>query len=493
MNNDELASVHEKWARFRFAVVSPLLAAPPGKGELRAELERLSGKEYVHPVTGDPARFGFSTIERWYYEARRARDPLKILRKKVRSDRGTRPSLTEEHRRAIRRQHGEHPDWTKELHYDNLEALSKEDTSLLPLPSCSTVGRFMRETGLDRLRPAAGRDTEGFRRAMERLDKREVRSFEATHVNALWHADFHHGRLKILGSDGEWFTPIALGIHDDRSRLGCHVQWYDAETSEHFAHGLCQAFQKWELPAVFLTDNGTPLVAAEIEQGLTDLGVKHETTLPYSPYQNGKEEAFWALLEGRLVAMLRGVKNLTLRMLNEATQVWLELEYNRRHHREIRTTPLERFTEGPRVSRESPSGEELRRVFTRRESRRQRKSDGTITIKGIRFEVPSRFRHFDRLVVRYAEWDKKTVYLFDPGAGTFLDRLYPLDREKNADGARRSLTPISRPPEPAGESPGLPPLMRRLLLDFAATGLPFPYLPKGEEDDEGLSALEVVR
>ncbi len=493
MVNDDLTSIHEKWARFRFAVVSPLLAAPPGKGELRAELTRLSGKRFVHPVTREPVVLGFSTIERWYYEARRARDPLKVLRKKVRRDRGSLPSLTAEHRRALREQYREHADWTVQLHFDNLTALAEEDAALLPLPSYSSVGRFMKQAGLHRLPRTKGRDTEGFRRALERLDKREVRSFEATHVNALWHADFHHGRIQVLGGDGEWYTPIALGIHDDRSRLGCHVQWYGAETAENVTHGFSQASQKWGLPALFLTDNGTPFCAAEVEQGLTDTAVKHETTLPYSPYQNGKEEAFWASLEGRLVAMLRGGKNLTLRMLNEATQVWLELEYNRRHHRETGQSPLERFHQGPRISRESPSGEELRRAFTRKESRKQRKSDGTVTVKRVRFEVPSRFRHLDRLGVRYAEWDKTTVYLFDPATGVFLDRLFPLNREKNADGARRSLAPIDGP-APAEESAGqLPPLMRKLLSDFAATGLPYPYLPKDEEDDEGLAALEVAR
>ncbi len=37
------------------------------------------------------------------------------------------------------------------------------------------------------------------------------------------------------------------------------------------------------------------------------LGITHATTLPYSPYQNGKQEAFWGQVEGRLLAMLEGV------------------------------------------------------------------------------------------------------------------------------------------------------------------------------------------
>jgi len=42
------------WARFRFSVVGPLLAAPPKRGELRGELLRLSQKTWQHPVTGEP-------------------------------------------------------------------------------------------------------------------------------------------------------------------------------------------------------------------------------------------------------------------------------------------------------------------------------------------------------------------------------------------------------------------------------------------------------
>jgi transposase InsO family protein len=39
------------------------------------------------------------------------------------------------------------------------------------------------------------------------------------------------------------------------------------------------------------------------------LGITHDTTLSYSPYQNGKQEAFWGQLEGRVIKMLsRGVR-----------------------------------------------------------------------------------------------------------------------------------------------------------------------------------------
>lgn len=61
------------WAHLRFAVVGPLLAAPPHRGQLRAELERLSEKTWRHPISKEPVQFGLSTIEGWYYKARAER------------------------------------------------------------------------------------------------------------------------------------------------------------------------------------------------------------------------------------------------------------------------------------------------------------------------------------------------------------------------------------------------------------------------------------
>ena len=64
------------------------------------------------------------------------------------------------------------------------------------------------------------------REIAERLETREVRSFEVDHVHTLWHLDFHHGSCRILGRDGQWRKPLLLAILDDHSRLICHAQWY---------------------------------------------------------------------------------------------------------------------------------------------------------------------------------------------------------------------------------------------------------------------------
>jgi transposase InsO family protein len=330
----------------------------------------------------------------------------------------------------------------------------------------------------------------GEARAEARREAREIRSYEATHTGALWHLDFHHGSLKVLTPGGRWLRPIALGILDDHSRLCCHVQWYLSETAEDLVHGLSQAFQKRGLPRALLTDNGSAMVAEEITEGLLRLGIVHERTLPYSPYQNGKQEAFWGTLEGRLLKMLDGVADLTFDFLNQTTQAWVEIEYNRAVHREISCAPVERFAQAPDVLRRSPSSESLRDAFRLETSRSQRQSDGTISLEGVRFEIPARYRHFREVTVRYARWDLGRVDLVDDQSGTILAPLYPLDKTANA-GRRRAViessgsavpSPTERSRRAAGE---LPPLLKRILQEYSATGMPPAYLPKTSPEDNG--------
>ena len=66
MGRDNGKGDRDGWARLRFAVVGPLLAAPPPKGRLRAELERLAQQSWQHPSRRWSGRFAASTVERWY-------------------------------------------------------------------------------------------------------------------------------------------------------------------------------------------------------------------------------------------------------------------------------------------------------------------------------------------------------------------------------------------------------------------------------------------
>jgi len=467
----------QKLAEFRLSIVGPLLSMPPDKGELQSALKSIASHLYFHPTKKVWKKFDVSTIERWYYRVKDTDDPIDALSRKIRSDIGVDYAMSSSQLEALKNQYHQFPQWSYKLHSDNLSALVA-DKKLGVAPSYATVLRRMKDRGWYKRSKSR---TQGQQRAAHRLEQREVRSFESQYVHALWHLDFHHGSMRIVDEKGEYHKPIVLAILDDRSRLCCHIQWYMDETAGALFHGLSQAFIKRGLPRALMMDNGAAMTAHETENGLARLGINDDKTLPYSPYQNGKQESFWGQLEGRLIAMLSSVKPLTLKFLNDATQAWVEQEYNRTIHSEIHCAPIERVLNEREVSRPASDYDALRYAFTKEESRTQRRSDGTVSINGVRFEVPSRFRHFPKFHVRYQSWDQSLTWLVDDHTGKALARIYPLDKIKNGNRGRRVLanfTPTTDPDQDPREQ--LPPLLQKYISEYAVTGLPPAYLPKEE-------------
>lgn len=470
----------DRWATFCLAVVGPLLAEPPEPGELESRLAEMAERTYKHPITGEACTFGQSTIERWYYKVRRRQArAVEALRRAVRKDAGTHPSLTEEARAAIQQQYRVHPRWSYQLHWDNLKARAKKHPELGEIPSYPTVRRYMRSSGLFKKKRRRRPDTAGARQAEARLEQYETRSFESATVNGLFHLDFHEGSRSVLLPDGSYSTVDCFAMLDDRSRYVCHAQWYFEEETETLVHGVQQGLQKAGLPWAILSDRGGAM-NGEYVAGLERLSIEVRKTLGYSPHQNGKQETFWGQIEGRLLAMLENHRNLTLELLNEATHAWVEYEYNRKFHSELGCTPLERFIEGPYVGRECPASDELRRAFRIEKRRTQRRSDGTISLHGRRFEVPSRFRHVQRIHVRYARWDLTSVDMVDEQTGAVIAPLYPLDKVANGDGVRKAMEPLpdgtlATADEPAPDE--IAPLLCELMERAKATGLPPAYVP----------------
>ena len=291
-------------------------------------------------------------------------------------------------------------------------------------------------------------------------------------MHGLWHLDFHAGSQPVLTPQGEWRTPHLFGCLDDRSRLCCHLQWYLDETAETLVHGLSQALQKRALPRALMSDNGAAMLAAETVQGLEVLGVLHQTTLAYSPYQNGKQES--VLVTGRIASdgdarKRRATHPRTAQRSHPGPGS--NSSTTKRSTRNWASHPVQRYLDGPDVGRPSPNGAALRDAFRRQQWRTQRRSDATVSIEGRRFEVPSRLRHQSRLVVRYARWDLSHINVVDPHNGQPIAPLWPLDKQRNSNSRRRALEPSTTTPADNPTSATIAPLLQQLMDEYAATGL----------------------
>jgi len=153
------------------------------------------------------------------------------------------------------------------------------------------------------------------------------------------------------------------------------------------------------------------------------------------------------------------------------------MEYNKREHSEIKDLPLNRFLKSKNVLRPNPSSGDLKLFFRCDVSRRQRHSDGTVSIESKRFEIPSQYRHLIDLTVRYARWDLSEIHLVDPRTQNSLCRLLPVDLIKNSNQIRKPL--YTREPEQIDwiKSTTISPLLQKYLEDYSAFGLPPAFIP----------------
>jgi transposase InsO family protein len=156
-------------------------------------------------------------------------------------------------------------------------------------PSPSTVTAILRRHGEPMMAPG------------QKVWKR----FEYAEPNALWQMDFkgdvalHHGRLH------------PLTVVDDHSRYAVVLQAADNERHGTVLNATQAAFERYGLPDVILTDNGSPW-GDTTEQRLTKFGVwliEHGVapwhSPPFHPQSHGKNERFnrtlkAELLEGRI-------------------------------------------------------------------------------------------------------------------------------------------------------------------------------------------------
>lgn len=323
MNREKQKMLCHRWAELRFSVVGGLLSSPPGRGKLKRTLQELAKKNWIHPDTGAPVKFGYSTIEEWYYRARGSDNPIASLTTPPRMDNGRNRTLSPALLAELKRQYELHPGWSYDLHHRNITVVAQRDEQKYGhMPSYSTLRRRMRAFGWTKKRRPK-KPKPGQVKAWERLESRETRSYEASHVGGLLHLDFHEARRSVVGKDGEWYRPVCFAALDDFSRLCLHAQWYGIENTDNLVHGFGQALLKRGLPGELMSDRGSAMMSEEFTNGLRDLSITHSPTLPYSPHQNAKQENFWATLEGQLMSMLESKEDLTLDELNVYTQAWV--------------------------------------------------------------------------------------------------------------------------------------------------------------------------
>jgi hypothetical protein len=159
-------------------------------------------------------------------------------------------------------------------------------------------------------------------------------------------------------------------------------------------------------------------------------------------------------------------------------------------HSETKQTPLHRFFDETGVLRPALDFNELKRCFRMRLTRSVRKTDATVTIDGVRFQLPQCYGHLDQIVLRHARWDLGEAEVLCPDTLKPIATIYPVNKLANSLAHRNSNSAVAeQTEEKAQESEELlslsrdwlPPLLARCLADHARENQLAGYLPLNNE------------
>lgn len=120
MHDNDLAP-YERWARLRFAVVGPFPESSPEGRMLKKTLANLAKQPWRHPTkSAHYVHFSQTTIERWFYLAKNAANPMEALRRRVRCDAGVSRVCSDALVGYLQQQYVDYPTWTYWLHHGNV-------------------------------------------------------------------------------------------------------------------------------------------------------------------------------------------------------------------------------------------------------------------------------------------------------------------------------------------------------------------------------------
>jgi putative transposase len=404
-------------ALFRYQVIAPLFTVERSRGALKRALRDASERVHDHPTRGH-IKVGLGTLEQWYYAYKR--DGLDGLMPQARHDLGASRIIDDDMAESLEALALRTPPLTGTAILAELEA--KSGGNGRPMPSLSTLYRFLHARGLDdRRRPA----------------REDHRAYCFELAGDCWQADLMYGP-SLPAKNGSRRKTYLIAIIDDATRLIAHGQFYFEQHLRCFKDCLKQAFMKRGLPRLLYCDNGKLFRSRLILLIAARLGIQIIHSRPYKPEGRAKIERFFRRVREAFLARLDENRLEGLDALNRLFGAWVEGEYHVTAHRGLEgATPLDRWLACSEGIRTLPPEIDLDTLFLEETSRRVAK-DGTFTFHGKTFEAgPSWIGR--RITVRVDPFDLRSVLIVDPHT-KHATAVFPVDLHGNRR-VKRNPTP----------------------------------------------------
>lgn len=388
----------QKIQEFRKGIVLELRDLEPA--ERSRLIDELTGRTFQIPFS-KKRTLSRSVIYQWLKEFMESPDQGAALLPKQRADRETFRKLKCEQKAALMM-------WRQENAYRSADRLREElmahpQTNIPPIPSESTIVRYLRSVGLDRNTLLQ----KGIPAARARL------SYQSPHPQWLWLADTKGPNLHVVDPDHPDRTRTAKPIVfiDDSARFVVAV-WYVFEDNEALVMYLFKgAIAAYGIPDSLYVDRGGPYMGKALQRAATLLGCKVIHTSPRDCAAKGKVEKamrfFYEWLETELALM----PPLTIEQVNEYLAALISRDYHRRVHSETSQTPEEKFFQFPAHYRRFVSQEALTMIFLPC-ARSKVSKTGLIHLNKHQYLVPEVKLYKQWVEVRFDPLEQSKVYVW---------------------------------------------------------------------------------
>lgn len=443
----------EEIAIFRREIIGSLTRRAFNRGELRAEMRRLSNERFRAPGASCTRTYSVPTLERWYYDLKKG--GLEALRPSPRSDRGRGRDLTPEQRDLLLDIRREHRAASVALIVRTLVNDGRLQDGAV---SNSTVRRLYVEHRLDRVSIREGNS-----------DHTRLR-WQAERPGALWQGDVCYGAAIVV--DGV-SRPVRIhAMIDDASRHVIAIEARHTEREADMLSVMVAAMRKHGAPDALYLDNGSTYRGDLLRIACARLAITLLHPRPNDPQARGKIERFWRTLRQGCLDFVGALTS--LHDLNVRLWAWVDQHYHKSPHASLMgKTPGEVYASTPRRL-DSIDEKKLREALTARVRRRVRR-DTTVTVDGRDWELNQGFLAGRLVTVGHC--------LVAPNEPPWVEHegkqfpLHPVDPIANA----RRKRPPRRPGADVTARPSVDFDPTRVLLDRAIGRAPAPRSNRKEK------------
>jgi transposase InsO family protein len=352
-------------AQFKFGVIAPVIQGTYGEKNATAYYRRVASAPLTRP-DGSTFSYKVSSLRNWEQHYRKGGMDALIVQ--PRKDKGTSRVLSGDAAQRIYDILGQFP----KLPATQVRNKLLEEGLITSKVAERCVQRFMKEWNI-RNAAAAHKDR---------------KAFEEEYFGALWQADSSYFPYIPDAGGVKRRTYLLLAI-DDYSRMIVAAELFFNDNAANFQKLVKSAVATYGIAEKLYVDHGGPYDNNQLALVCGNIG----TVLLHAPVRDGAakgkvERVFRTIKE----TWLYGIDLSTIKSLDEFNRMLGEYvrSYNLTKHSSTGETPMDRFLRTRGRINAPQSREWLDECFLNRERRKVR-SDGTLQVRKVQFDVPLQF------------------------------------------------------------------------------------------------------